>query len=351
MSDVYGKSGGHARRVTAREMTRKALKTELHHWWPRTLADHWAAADGMVSVIRPNGDVHRAPPGKFGAITNAHHMKIGGPWDSTFEPIFNHPDNEMADFVSWVATLEAPFGGADVPMVERIAPQPLPDERRAQMARITASLLARSPSIRNSIKITTEYFRREFGLAEPAADKSLIAVNQRGLYDAYRKHMENSGRWAILFSDEREFIVGDGFFHNFPASQDGLGSGRKVVLPIIPTAAVVHMSPMQYPAEPKLVTLRLGASEVEGLNEIAQVYASEFLFYRDEKPVLSESFICGKHQVLQYHGHDWLDSLLDDLSQYNRWGKDGAAGICSRRPFSESLQGNRWLDQFVDRNK
>ena len=330
-------------------MTRKPLKTELHHWWPRTLADHWAAADGMVSVIRPNGAVHRAPPGAFGAITNAHHMKIGGPWDSTFEPIFNQPDFEMADFVSWLGTLEASFAGADTSMVERISPQPLPDERRAQIARITASLLARSPGIRNSIKITTEHFRREFGLADPSADKSLIAVNQRGLYDAYRKGMENSGRWAILFSDEREFIAGDGFFHNFPASQDGFHSGRKLVLPILPTAAVVYMSPMQYPTEPKLVTLRLGADEVERLNEIAQVYASDFLFYREEKPTLSESFTCGGHRQFQYHGHDWLDPLLDKLSQYNRWGKEGAAGICSRRPYSESLRGNRWLDQFASR--
>jgi hypothetical protein len=70
-------------------MKHKPLKTELHHWWPRTLAEHWAASDGMVSVIRPNGNVHRAPPGAFGAITNAHHIKIGGPWDSTFEPIFS----------------------------------------------------------------------------------------------------------------------------------------------------------------------------------------------------------------------------------------------------------------------
>lgn len=122
-------------------MTRRPLKTELHHWWPRTLAEHWAAADGMVSVVRPEGEVRRAPPGAFGAITNAHHMKI------------------------------------------------------------------------------------------------------------------------------------------------------------------------------------------------------------------SESFICGEHRQFQHHGHNWLDPLLDDLSQYNRWGKVGTAGICSCRPYSESLQGNRWLDQFVTQRR
>lgn len=302
----------------------------------------------MVSVIRPNGTVHRAPPGAFGAITNAHHMKMGGPWDSTFEPIFNEPDNEMAAFVQWLATLETALVVSERPMVERISPQPLADERATQIARVTASLLARSPSIRASIKRTTEYYRRSFGLADPTADKTLIAANQSGLYDAYRKRMMH-GRWAILFSDEREFIAGDGFLHNFPASQDALNSGLKLALPILPTAMIVYMSPMQYPTEPRLVTLRLGAEDVERVNAITQVYASDFLFYRDDKPGLTDAFRHGEHRQFQYHGHSWLDLLLDYLSQYNRWGEGRAAGISSRRPFSESREGNRWLDHFVGR--
>lgn len=331
-------------------MKQKPLKTELHHWWPRTLADHWSAGDGMVSVIRPDGTVRRAPPGAFGAITNAHHMKMGGPWDSTFEPIFNEPDNEMAAFVQWLATLEASLAAPDGAMVERILPQPLPEKRASQIARVTASLLARSPNIRAAIKRTTEYYRRDFGLVDPTADKTLIAANQRGLYDAYRKRMMH-GRWAILFSDEKEFIAGDGFLHNFPASQDALNSGLKLTLPILPTATIVYMSPMQYPSEPRLVTLRLGAQEVERLNEITQVYASDFLFYRDDKPELYEAFQHGGHRQFRYHGHHWLDPMLDDLSQYNCWGKGGAAGISGRRPYSESLEGNRWLDGLVARGK
>lgn len=330
-------------------MNQKPLKTELHHWWPRTLANHWTAGDGMVSVIRPDGTVHRAPPGAFGAITNAHHIKIGGPWDSTFEPIFNEPDNEMAEFVQWLATLETALGAPNRPMVERIAPHPLPEESAMQVARIAASLLARSPSIRASIKRTTEYYRHSFGLANPTADKSLIAANQRGLYDAYRKRMMH-GRWAILFSDELEFIAGDGFLHNFPASQDALNSGLKLVLPILPTATIIYMLPMQYPTEPRLVTLRLGADEVQQFNAITQVYASNFLFYRDDKPQLTDAFRHGEHRQFQYHGHEWLDPLLDDLSQYNRWGKGGAADISSRRPYSESLEGNRWLDRLAGRD-
>ncbi|WP_085340734.1 DUF4238 domain-containing protein [Aquidulcibacter paucihalophilus] len=330
-------------------MNQKPLKTELHHWWPRTLADHWAAADGMVSVIRPNGVVRRAPPGAYGAITNAHHIKVGGPWNSTFEPIFNEPDSEMAAFVQWLGTIEASLASADQPLVERILPQVLPEEQEAQIARVTASLLARSPYIRESIRQKTERYRGGSGLAANTDDKTLIAANQRGLYDAYRMRMMR-GRWAILFSEVKEFITGDGFLNNFPASRDVLNSGLKLVLPILPTATIVYMSPMQYPTEPSLVTLRLDAKEVARLNEITQVYARDFLFFRDEEPKLSEAFICGEHCQFQYHRHHWLDPLLDDLSQYYRWGKDGTAGILSRRLYSKYLEGNGWLDSFVDRD-
>ncbi|HEY0012679.1 MAG TPA: hypothetical protein VGB79_07475 [Allosphingosinicella sp.] len=274
-------------------------------------------------------------------------MKLGGPWDSTFEPLFNQADGEIAEFVRWLATLEASISGTERPMIERIMPQELPAERLRQLARITASLLARSPSIRHSIRLTTEYYRGEFGLSDPKADKNLIAANQRGLYDAYRKRMESSGRWAVLFSDEREFIAGDGFLHNFPASQDGINSGKKLVLPLLPTATIVYMLPMQYPSEPRLVTLRTAAPEVDILNSIVQVYASDFLFFRDDEPVLIEGFKIGRHQIYEYHGHEWLDGLLDDLSQYNLWGEAGAAGTSGRRPYTESLKGNRWLENFV----
>lgn len=161
--------------------------------------------------------------------------------------------------------------------------------------------------------------------------------------------MEGSGRWAILFSDEKEFIAGDGFFHNFPASQDGINSGKKLVLPILPTAAIVYMLPMQYPTEPRLVTLRVDAAEVARLNAIIQVYAKDFLFFRDEKPALGRDFILGEHQIFEHHGHAWLDPLLDHLSQYNRWGKGGTPGMCSHRPYTESFNGNRSFEDFVSR--
>lgn len=301
----------------------------------------------MVPVIRPNGDILRAPPGAFGAITNAHHMKIGGPWDSTFEPIFNKPDSEISDFVSWLFELDAPHVTNDRPMIERIAAQPLPDERNQQMARVVASLLARSPRIRHVIQIGAEYYRGRFGLADPRADKNLIAVNQRGLYDAYRSRLEKGGRWAVLFTDSREFIAGDGFLHNFPASRDAIHSGRKLVLPILPTVTIIYMLPMSHPTEPKLVTLRVDEAEAAELNDIVQVYSRDLLFFRSETPTLSDAFRLGEYREYQYNHHVWLDGMLDQLSQYNLWGKGGSPGMTNRRPYMDSIEGTRMLDQWI----
>jgi len=300
----------------------------------------------MVSVLRPSGEVRRAPPGAYGAITNAHRIKMGGPWDSSFESIFNEPDSQMADFIGWLSSLQTPPAGHDRAIVDRIAAQFLPPERLGQIARITASLLARSPRVRNEIRITTEYYRRRSGLKDPKASKTLIAANQSGLYDAYFHYMQSGGRWSILFTDGKEFIAGDGFFHNFPARQDGLNSGRKLVVPIIPTAAIVYLSPTNYPAEPKLVTLSLHAEEVSELNYTTQVYAKDFIFYRAQRPELFEDFKVGNYLKFKSNSHTTIDILFDHLSQYCLWGKGGTPVIAQARPFTESSKGDRWLENL-----
>ncbi len=322
-------------------MTHNEINSGKHHWWPTTLQKYWCNRDGLISVVHSSGRVDPSKPGPFGAINHAHSELRGTPWASTFEPIFTQSDDDITAFPEWLATIDSKNISNHRPMVERIIPQTISENEKQMLARITASLLARSPRIRYMIKRGNENFRQEQNWSDQTVDKSLIAANQRHLYDAYRKHMKSSGRWAILFSDEKEFIAGDGFFHNFPASQDFINSGKKLILPILPTAAIIFMSPMSYPTEPKLVTLRLNSNEVETINEITQIYACDYLFFRNEKPNLTEDFKIGKYQQYEFDGDPWLDSLLDDLSQYNNWGENGAAKISSKRYFTESLEGNR----------
>lgn len=298
-------------------MTHRTLKSELHHWWPRTLSKHWEDCDGMVSSIQPDGEVRRAPHGNFGGITNAHHMKFGGPWDATFEHVFNQPDSEMDDVISWLLTLETAQADPEGPVLPRILAQPINGDRQHQLARTVASLVARSPRTRSMIRLSVEHVRALLGLPDAKADKTLIAWNQRSLYDAYTKVMETRGRFAVLFSDSTELIFGDGFFHNFPAYAGPIGVAIKCVLPLTPTITVVFMKPKSYPLEPRLVTLRLEVDEIAYLNQTVQVYSKDFLFFRSQRPLLNSSFTVGEHYIYEYHKSEWLDGLIDDLSQYN----------------------------------
>jgi hypothetical protein len=272
-------------------MPMKPLKTELHHWWPRTLAEHWRDDKGMVSTVLRSGEVKRAPPGAFGARTNAHHIKIGGPWDSTFEPVFNTADAQMNSLITWLLTLETATGVSRRSRQERIRAQELPVKQCRQLAAAVSSLIARSPRTRASIAATATHWRKEMGIERAEADEPLIAMNQRGLYDAYYRMTEQSGRWAVLFSDAKEFIFGDGFLHDFPASADVLHAPRRAIVPLTPTIAIVYAYPMRYPSEPRLVTLRLDPEEARFFNDALQGYANEFLFYRSQHPELIEPLL------------------------------------------------------------
>lgn len=67
----------------------KTPNRELHHWWPKGLSKYWADQDGLVSQLRYCGKLHRSTPKTFGAMTNAHAIKLEGPWNWPTEPIVN----------------------------------------------------------------------------------------------------------------------------------------------------------------------------------------------------------------------------------------------------------------------
>ncbi len=304
-------------------------------------------------MIRRDGQVRRAPPGAFGAVTNAHHVKLGGPFDSTFEPMFNTADAQMSSLIDWILTLDTATGASEQPRHERIRAQELPAEQNSQLAAAVSSLIARSPRTRASIRATTTHWRQQMGVVPAEAREPLIAMNQRGLYDAYYRMTERSGRWAVLFSDAYEFIFGDGFLHDFPASTDGLCAPRRAIVPLTPTIGIVYAYPRSYPTEPRLVTLRLEPAEVQFFNEALQGYANEFLFYRFQQPKLISSFTDGGHREFPYHRHEWLEEFLDDVSQYNLWGPGGTPGRCESqflRSFHESTRFEAMLKQAKEKH-
>ncbi len=98
------------------------------------------------------------------------------------------------------------------------------------------------------------------------------------------------------------------------------------------------MRPSSYPSEPKLVTLRLAPAEVVSLNELVQIYAKDFLFFRSQPPAVAEVFAIGEFRQLKYHRDPWLDALLDDLAQYNLWGPGGTPSRCRTEPKNQAVE-------------
>lgn len=51
--------------------------------------------DGKVTRLSWDGETLRAPPKKFGAITNGHHVKLNGLWAESIEPLFDDADSAL----------------------------------------------------------------------------------------------------------------------------------------------------------------------------------------------------------------------------------------------------------------
>lgn len=328
--------------------SKKPLKSAAHHWWPRTLAGYWADEEQMVSMIRHNGSVHRSQPGAYGAITNAHHIKLDSPFDTSFECEFDQADTEIHSLVRWVGDITQPITSTNDPLVMRISAQPLARDHLHRLSRITASLLARSPMARNLIALGIETFRDEFSVSSEKPEKHLIAANQQPLYQAFYKSMTECGRWALLYSREVEFISGDGFYHNFMLENHPPQSGRKLILPILPNLAIAYMFPQGYPSQPRMVSIHLSQYEVDYINEVTQVYAKNVLFFRKQKPIVTEAFSKNKHLELHSSGQEWLNYLLDGLSQFTLHDNGQTPVIGIRQPFSESMVQAAQLEELIN---
>jgi hypothetical protein len=290
-------------RMTEQRYPRKALKSAQHHWWPKSLSKAWAAADGCVTQLWWDGREHRQQPGKFGSIGNAHHLKFSedGLWNSSLEDDFRKADDAFPELTDWLLKLELKHAGKRARFHERLFAQPLTRERRHILSECLASLIVRSPYFRNNIRIAVEPARE--GLPDPRANKTLIAANMARSLGAFRNAMEGAGKFVVIVSDSKEFICGDGFLHNFPVVPDHIYSCR-CIIPVLPTVTVLFVQPLVYRTQPELMTFLLRRDEVDIFNETVQIYSRDFVFYRNDKPDLVESFTC--HQFLQYEYHEHL---------------------------------------------
>ncbi len=162
----------------------KNLKSAQHHWWPRTLSKYWADCEGGLHRPSPDGTAIRSQPANFGAVTNAHHIKLGGPespspWNETLEPKFGAADGAIRSLVSWLESLPVTPLSTSLSLGKRITPAGATDDQFATCIECIISLVVRSPRFRASIRRTTEHYRQRFGMENYEAEDSLIGFNQR----------------------------------------------------------------------------------------------------------------------------------------------------------------------------
>lgn len=279
------------------------IKTEDHHWWPQSLSRYWLDEDGVVHQLFPDGRVvGQKSTKKFGQIKNAHLIKLHKDpatptvWDESFEARFGPIDDQIPAIVAWLNDL--PFKQLfDGDRRDRFLAAPQSQEKRDALLELIMSLVVRGPRLRNITQATTEHYRARMGMTEPAANKSLIALNIRDAMNRFMAMARGRGKFLVLRAGAGEFIFGDGFLHSFESTANAPMDGE-IVVPITPEIAVMWILPMSYDPEPNLSTIVLQESEVAHINTSVLVHSRDFVFYRSIAPPLIPEFT--RHAHLKY---------------------------------------------------
>jgi len=115
----------------------------------------------------------------------------------------------------------------------------------------------------------------------------------------------------VVFSPQREFIFGDGFFSNLTPPVDHLLS-PKLFVPLTPRIAVLFARPSRFTVLPRMVTVTTAAVETDALNRAVHVYAKDAIFYRSERPAMTKEFAQKKHLVFADHRNP-VDRLIHEI--------------------------------------
>jgi len=288
----------------------KNTKSARHHWWPECVSERWADAEGCVHWLSPAGAVKRIRPKNLGVIGNGHMIKLGAPdtpdsaWDENFEPQFDRADGAFPGIISWLESLTALPYVEGTPLLQRFLPQAVDDDRLAELSECVVSLAVRSPNNRAGAVSLAEHLR---GPLPPRERNALIGLNMRNTHRQASTAIADRAKFVVVFSPDREFIFGDGFFHNVRSPMNGMFLPQ-IFAPLTPRLAVLIVRTMSYRTEPKLTTLTISANETEAFNEAVQVYAKDAIFYRSDPPKVIDAFTAGEHLV--YSGANVMEQLI-----------------------------------------
>jgi hypothetical protein len=289
------------------------LKSERHHWWPECVSEFWKDADGCAHRLDPNGELRRAPPKNFGVIGNGHHIKLSSnPAEHTFadesyEKVFHKADNDFPSVIEWLEGLKRE-NRPGTQLVDRFVKEQASDDQILSLVEGVVSLAVRAPMTHQSAVGLAEHFR---GPLPERERNAIIGLNLRHAHQTMVKAIGTRGKFVAIYSPDREFIFGDGFFHNVRAPVNTT-FGAKILVPLTPRISVLYVQPESCRPDPRLTTLVVTAEEANFLNETIQLYARNEIFFRNEQPVLTDAFRQRAH--LRYESpRNPIDNLIDHV--------------------------------------
>ncbi|MEM0909402.1 MAG: hypothetical protein AAGJ37_00415 [Pseudomonadota bacterium] len=290
--------------------TRVKKRNEKHHWWPKTLSKHWSNSDGKVNGLRPTGEQITQKPTNFGFIKGAHNLLFEkkSDWEFSFERFFDEADNKMNGFVADLKEFRIfnEFG-----RVYSYATQDELDKNLEVMSKCMLSLIIRSPEYRNNLGNMITGIRGSISSKKEL--EILISHNQGLIYKrVYSSHIFGRGNFIIMFSDENEFIFGDGFYNNFPVCPTQF-LNFETVIPITPNIAVAWVFSNRFRTKPRAKAISIEPDDVLLINEATQIYSKDFLFFRYQKPFLFEFFTKNQHLEISPTTNYLHKLLLNEL--------------------------------------
>jgi hypothetical protein len=291
----------------------KKLKSERHHWWPECVSRHWSGEDGKTGWLKPDGSCVRLPPAKLGVIGNGHHIKLGrggesSPWDQSFERVFDKSDSSFPELIKWLEGLERrPVRGV-MELRHRFIPQPCTDSELLRMTECAVSLAVRGPMNREASVALAEHLQ---GPIESAGRNAIIGLNMRNSQRIIADSIGAQGKFVAVYSKDREFVFGDGFFHSVRNAQMAPNC-PKLFVPITPGICILVCRPSRYIVEPRLLTLVLDDHEVDICNHAVQAYSKNAIYFRSQQPLLHEDFRRAEHLRYEHPGNP-IDSLIQSI--------------------------------------
>jgi hypothetical protein len=305
-------------------MDRHLPKTvERHHWWPQSLSRFWTNNKGHVYRIDTGGRVSPCTPRTIARIKNGHSLffadHLSTAWDQTFEHYFETPDGSFPKIVAWLTELAEKHRsghGMDFPGGYRA--HPCNDENLELLRECLVSLVFRSPNFRS----LTGSLPKQLNPGASAKEHDLVVkLNLLSGYQWIVSALKGAGKLAAFMSTGREFIYGDGLYHNLSSrTQDPMF--KKMLVPLTPDLAVLYACPMQYFPDPPLVTKLADRSLVDLINETVKIYSSSCLFYRSEMPDVAGHFLGGHLAIVS---PDPIDQLIATIPGAESWTLDRLA--------------------------